>query len=233
MSDDKDQTSNNELDKDNQINNENQINNNITLFKFINIPICSNNCIDFSLIIISSSSIIFGFIACIIINNITGIGYITTGIFSSITLIVVKKMRLRATIQKSVNILKEENNELRENNDELKENVDDLEKNVDDLEENIINFKCIEKTLREDINNLKKIIGLVDNNSEDVLNELRIIIKKLSDENKKHEFLVKNQIISYLYANQDKIENYKSVLLELYKNIEWNEIVEKIKLERF
>ena len=38
-------------------------------------------------------------------------------------------------------------------------------------------------------------------------------------ENKKHEFLVKNQIISYLYQNKDKIDNFKEFLIELYKDI--------------
>jgi hypothetical protein len=51
------------------------------------------------------------------------------------------------------------------------------------------------------------------------------------EENKKHEFLVKNQIISYLYQNKDKIDNFKKFLIELYKDISWNEIVSKIKLE--
>jgi len=41
----------------------------------------------------------------------------------------------------------------------------------------------------------------------------------------------KNQIISYLYQNKDKIDNFKEFLIELYKDISWNEIVSKIKLE--
>ena len=85
--------------------------------------------------------------------------------------------------------------------------------------------------MREDINALKKIVGLVGDNSSDAINELKNILKNLSDENKKHEFLVKNQIISYLYQNKDKIDNFKEFLIELYKDISWNEIVSKIKLE--
>ena len=53
-------------------------------------------------------------------------------------------MRLRATIQKSVNILKEENEELKENNEELKENIDELEDNIDTLENT-------QKNLHEDL----------------------------------------------------------------------------------
>ena len=128
-------------------------------------------------------------------------------------------------------ILQQENDELKENNDELKENVDDLEHNVEELEENLLTFKSLEKNLREDINTLKKVVGLVGDNSSDAIKELKIILKNLSEENKKHEFLVKNQIISYLYQNKDKIDNFKEFLIELYKDISWNEIVSKIKLE--
>ena len=205
--------------------------NNIKIFNLINIPGPSNNCIDFTLIVISFSSIAFGIVSMVIINNITGIGYIGMGIFSGVSLFTVKRMRLRATIQKSVNILQQENDELKENNDELKENVGDLEHNVEELEENLLTFKSLEKNLREDINTLKKVVGLVGDNSSDAIKELKIILKNLSEENKKHEFLVKNQIISYLYQNKDKIDNFKEFLIELYKDISWNEIVSKIKLE--
>ena len=205
--------------------------NNIKIFNLINIPGPSNNCIDFTLIIVSFSSIAFGIVSIVIINNITGIGYIGMGIFSGVSLFTIKRMRLRATIQKSVNILQQENDELKENNDELKENVDDLEDNVEELEENLLTFKSLEKNLREDINTLKKVVGLVGDNSSDAIKELKTILKNLSEENKKHEFLVKNQIISYLYQNKDKIDNFKEFLIELYKDISWNEIVSKIKLE--
>lgn len=205
--------------------------NDIKVFNLINIPGPSNNCIDFTLIIVSFSSIAFGIVSMVIINNITGIGYIGMGIFSGVSLFTVKRMRLRATIQKSVNILQHENDELKENNDELKENVDDLEHNVEELEENLLTFKSLENNLREDINTLKKVVGLVGDNSSDAIKELKIILKNLSEENKKHEFLVKNQIISYLYQNKDKIDNFKEFLIELYKDISWNEIVSKIKLE--
>jgi len=205
--------------------------NNIKIFNLINIPGPSNNCIDFTLIIVSFSSIAFGIVSIVIINNITGIGYIGMGIFSGVSLFTIKRMRLRATIQKSVNILQQENDELKENNDELKDNVDDLEHNVEELEENLLTFKSLEKILREDINTLKKVVGLVGDNSSDAIKELKTILKNLSEENKKHEFLVKNQIISYLYQNKDKIDNFKEFLIELYKDISWNEIVSKIKLE--
>lgn len=205
--------------------------NDIKVFNLINIPGPSNNSIDFTLIVISFSSIAFGIVSMVIINNITGIGYIGMGIFSGVSLFTVKRMRLRATIEKSVNILQQENDELKENNDELKENVDDLEHNVEELEENLLTFKSLENNLREDINTLKKVVGLVGDNSSDAIKELKTILKNLSEENKKHEFLVKNQIISYLYQNKDKIDNFKEFLIELYKDISWNKIVSKIKLE--
>ena len=144
------------------------------------------------------------------------------GTFSTTTLCVLKRMRLRAAIAKSVNVLKEENDELKENNDILKENNIELEKNVDDLQ-------GIEDNLREDVSKLKKIIGLVGNESEDALNELKKILSSITNENKKMEFLVKNQIILYLYDNKKQIDNFKEILLELFKGQEWDEIKVKIK----
>ena len=62
-----------------------------------------------------------------------------TGTFSTISLCSIR-MRLRAALQNSVNVLKEENEELKENNEDLKENIDELEENIDSLE-NIQRFK--------------------------------------------------------------------------------------------
>ena len=79
--------------------------------------------------------------------------------------------------------------------------------------------------------NKKNYISIAKKSALIQINELKKILKNLSEENKKHEFLVKNQIISYLYQNKDKIDNCKEFLIELYKDISWNEIVSKIKLE--
>ena len=67
-------------------------------------------------------------------------------------------MRLRASMQKSVNVLKEENDELKENNEVLEKNVDELETHVDELENKIITLKNLEVELNDDINKLKKYI---------------------------------------------------------------------------
>ena len=56
-----------------------------------------------------------GIIAWFTINSITAIGYMLTGIFSGISLFSIRRMRLRAALQSSVNVLKEENDELKEN----------------------------------------------------------------------------------------------------------------------
>ena len=66
--------------------------NNNKILKLINIKGPSNNCIDLSLIIISVSSVIFGILSTALINIISGIGYIGMGIFSSITLCIIKKL---------------------------------------------------------------------------------------------------------------------------------------------
>ena len=91
--------------------------------------------------------------------------------FSGVSLFSIKRMRLRASVQKSVNVLKQENDELKENNDELKENVDELENNL-------IQLKTIETTLKEDVNALKSIVGLIGDNSQDAIEEIKIILKK-------------------------------------------------------
>lgn len=178
--------------------------------------------IDSFLIIISAISSILGVTMFFIMDSITGIGYIGTGIFSGTSLCILKRMRLRAAIAKSVNTLKQENDELKENNEVLEKNNEELEKNVDDLQ-------GIEDALREDLCKLKKIIGLIGENSEDAINDLKNILSKIDYENKKLEFLVKNQIILYLYENKRQIENFKPILLDLFKNQDWEEIKLKIK----
>ena len=76
---------------------------------------------------------------------------------------------------------------------------------------------------------LKKIIGLIGENSEDAISELKNILSKIDVENKKLEFLVKNQIILYLYENKRQIDSFKPILIDLFKNQDWEEIKQKIK----
>ena len=58
---------------------------------------------------------VFGIINMIIIDAFSGIGYFLACALALISLFAIKK-RLRATVQKSVNILKQENDELKEHN---------------------------------------------------------------------------------------------------------------------
>ena len=153
-------------------------------------------------------------------------------------------MRLRATIDKSVNVLKQENDELKENNEilqenneDLKENVGELENHVDQLENKIITLKSLEIELKDDIQNLKKLLGIVGNNSKDVIKQIKDILNNFKLQNKKHEILVKNQIITYLYLQEHEskektittYENFKDILCELYPEYSWDDIKKKIK----
>ena len=147
-------------------------------------------------------------------------------------------MRLRASMQKSVNVLKEENDELKENNEVLEINVDELETHVDELENKIITLKNLEVELNDDINKLKKLLGIVGNNSEDAIKEIKEILNRLKNENDKHGVLVKNQIITYLYTQEDNenreksitiYENFKDILCEFYPDQCWEGIINKIK----
>lgn len=133
----------------------------------------------------------FGIVSWFIIDNITGVGYILTGIFSSVSLISIKRMRLRATIQKSVNILKEENEELKENNEELKENIDELEDNIDTLENT-------QKNLHEDLIILKETIGIFGDNSDEIIDNLKSIYQNLKKENEIHANLNQNMIYLHI-----------------------------------
>ena len=196
-----------------------------TIFLVTNLLGCkspSNKIIDSFLILTSLISSILGFTMFFIIDSVTGIGYIGMGIFSGSTVCILKRMRLRAAIAKSVNTLKEENDELKENNQILEKNNEELEKNVDDLQ-------GVEDALRDDVSKLKKIIGLIGENAEDAISELKNILSKIDIENKKLEFLVKNQVILYLYENKRQIESFKPILLDLFKNQDWEEIKQKIK----
>jgi len=64
-----------------------------------------NRLTDIVLITFSISGVGFGLIAWFIIDNITAIGYILSGIFSGLSLVSLRRMRLRAALQNSVNVL--------------------------------------------------------------------------------------------------------------------------------
>ena len=204
----------------------------------------SNTCVDGTLLIISIGSGVSGAINIVLIDKFAGVGYLLACLMAFISLFSIRRMRLRASMQKSVNVLKEENDELKENNEELKENneelkenVNELEKNVDELETNVDELKNIEEKLREDIQALKELLGLVGNESNNAIEEIKQILKKLKDENERHNVLVKRQIITYLYSiegsKEDKkhkiVEKFKEILVEYFPNQKWEAILKNLK----
>ena len=176
----------------------------------------------------------FGFAALFFIDNITGVGYILCGVFSTVSLCSIKRMRLRATIQKSVNVLKEENEELKENNEELKENIDELEDNIDSLENT-------QKNLHEDLVLLKETIGIFGDNSDEIIENLKNIYKNLKNENEIHSKINENTIylhILHIIKHYDRrcqfiltsesLDKAKTTLLNAFPNLDFEELKKKI-----
>uniref|UniRef100_A0A6C0LGW0 Uncharacterized protein n=1 Tax=viral metagenome TaxID=1070528 RepID=A0A6C0LGW0_9ZZZZ len=178
--------------------------------------------------IMSIGQIIFGIISWFVNDKITSIGYVTSGIFSGTTLTLLCKMRLLKTMQQSVNVLKEENDELKENNEELKENIDDLE--------------SVSNKLSEDLKMLKETIGLLDQNADDIIENLREIYTSLKKENEIHSKLNKNmihinilQIIRHFDTSTtfslklEDLNKAKKTLLNSFPNLNYNLLLTKIK----
>ena len=162
---------------------------------------------------------------------------------AGVSLFTIKRMRLRATISKSVNVLSQENDELKENNEILQENNVELKENVDELEKNIICLKNLEINLKSDLDALKKLLGLIGKDSIDAIQEIKEILNSLKNENDRHALLVKNQILTHIYTIYDNnpeitrnddnnnILNFKDILMQLYPNMTWNSIFGKIKMK--
>ena len=193
-----------------------------------------NKITDITLIFFSFGGFGFGIIAWFVIDNITSIGYILCGLFSTISLCSLRRMRLRAALQKSVNILKEENDELKENNEELKENIDELEDNIDNLE-------TIQKNLSDDLSLLKETIGIFGENSDEIIDNLKTIYNNLKKENEVHSKINKNTIylhILHIIKHYDKrsqflltatdLEKAKSTLINAFPNLDYDELKSKI-----
>jgi FtsZ-binding cell division protein ZapB len=193
-----------------------------------------NKIIDIILFLFIISSFGFGFAAWFFIDNVTGVGYILCGVFSTVSLCSIKRMRLRATIQKSVNVLKEENQELKENNEELKENIDELEDNIDSLENT-------QKNLHEDLVLLKETIGIFGDNSDEIIENLKNIYKNLKNENEIHSKINENTIylhILHIIKHYDRrcqfvltsesLEKAKTTLLNAFPNLDFEELKGKI-----
>ena len=199
-----------------------------------NLPIVTKS-IDSFLGIVSAGELIFGVAAWFTVDKVTSIGYISGGVFSGLTLMYLRKNRLQASMQQSVNVLQEENEELKESNEELKENIDDLE--------------IVSKKLNEDLQMLKESIGLFDVNSDEVLNKFREIYKGLKKENEIHKKLNKNMIflnivqIVKMFENSnnksniknsyklsiDELISAKKALLNVFPQLDFNNLLVKIK----
>ena len=180
------------------------------------------------LIIFSIGGLGFVILAWFTISNITAIGYILSGIFSSISLFSIRRMRLRASLQSSVNVLKEENDELKENNEELQENIDELE--------------VVSKTLNDDIKMLENTIGIFGKDAEEIINNLRIIYQNLKKENEVQAKLNKNSIYLHILhiikhfdrncnftMSKENLEKAKKTLINGMPNLNFEELKKKMK----
>ena len=193
-----------------------------------------NKITDCILFVFSIGGVTFGAIAWFAISSITAIGYIMSGIFSSITLVSIRRTRLRAALQNAVHVLKVETDALKENNDELQENIDELEENIDSLE-------IISKNLHDDLTLLKETIGIFGDNSDEIILNLREIYKNLKIENEIHSTINKNTIylhILHIIKHFDKksqfiltasdLEKAKITLLNAFPNLDYESLKKKI-----
>lgn len=206
----------------------------------INTNTC-NKITDFTLIIFSFGGFTFGIISWFIIDNITAIGYILSAIFSFISFLTIRRMRLRAALEKSVNVLKKENDELKENNEELKDNIDDLEDNNEELKENINDLQTVRNKLNEDLISLKETIGVFGDNSDEIINNLTTVYNNLKSQNEIHANINKNTIYLHILnvikhydvnsdfvLSQDELENAKETLLMSFPNLNYEQLKAKI-----
>ena len=134
---------------------------------------------DISLLLISISSIGCGVFQYSIDETFAGVGYLSSGFFSGMTLFTVRRMRLRASLQSSVNVLKDENEELKESNDKLTENLTELH--------------SLKENLDKDLTLLKNVTGIIGENADDLMDNLREIHDKLEIENNRHTLLINSQ----------------------------------------
>lgn len=193
-----------------------------------------NRITDMILIIFTMGGLGFGAVAWFVIDNITAIGYILCGVFSGASLFLTRRMRLQASLQSSVNVLKEENDELKENNDELKENIGELEGNIDELE-------VVTKTLNDDIEMFKKTIGVFGENADEIINKLKEIYQDLKKENKVQIDINKNTIYLHILhiikhfdkncnftMSKENLEKAKKTLLNAFPNLDYESLQNKI-----
>ncbi len=223
-------------------NTENKVKNNntpsITIYSIMSGSVFKSNACnritDMILIVFTVGGLGFGVVAWFVIDNITAIGYILSGIFSGTSLFLNKRIRLQASLQKSVNVFKEENDELKENNNELKENIDELEENIDELE-------VVTKTLNDDIEMFKNTIGIFGDNAEEIINKLKEVYQDLKKENEIQININKNTIYLHILhiikhfdkncnftMSKDNLEKAKKTLLNAFPNLDYESLQNKI-----
>lgn len=212
--------------------NENKNESKFSMNKFIFISSFSSMCsltnacdktIDTFLSFVSLSSLAFGIFQYFTDDTLTAIGYVSSGIFSGATLVTLRRMRLRASLASSVDVLKDENEELKESNDKLAENVTDLEE--------------LKEALDIDLKILKETIGIVGENSDALMNNLKELHSKLQSENEMHSRLLKTQthlqLINIFYQfskshslklNKNEILLAKEHILNIFHDKSWDDI---------
>lgn len=207
-----------------------QLTSNIITTSLSNNNIISNYCskvTDLALLLISLGGIGVGISQYLIDEELTGVGFTGMGIFAGISLFTIRRMRLRAALQKSVNVLQQENDELKEHNDRLAGTVTDLEN--------------IKVTMNDDLKLLKETIGLADENADELIEKLRSIHNKLKNENDRHSLLVKSQaslqimnIFNHfdqdhnLVLDEKELKYAKESILMVLPNLEWQDVKNKI-----
>ena len=191
-------------------------------------PNPSSHCVDTTLGLISVSSTIFGIASIALVDTLTGVGYIGAGVFAGVSLVTVRKMRLRASVQKSVNVMAQENDELKENNDTLQESNEVLQESNEELKENVDTLEQQVTNLRDIEVNMKKLLGLVGEKSDDAIKEVTDILNRLNTENERHSLLVKKQILLHIYSDPDNTLPFKDILLQMFPNLEWDEILRRV-----
>ena len=190
-----------------------------------------NRITDIILIMFAIGGFSFGAISWFVIDNITAMGYMLTGIFSGISLCSIRRMRLRASLQTSVNTLKEENEELKEHNDDLKENIGELE--------------VISKTLTNDLTILKETIGIFGENSDEIIEKLREVYNNLKYENKLQSSINENSVYLHILdiirhydkdsefiLTAENLDNARHVLINAFPNLDYESLKKKLKNNR-
>ncbi len=191
------------------------------------ITITYYNIMNLILSILSISSSIIGIINIKNNEKIISIGYILTSILSFVLIYKNNEIRIIKNIQSSFNTLRLENNELKESNKELSKTIE--------------NLKCIEKNIKEDIQILKSTIGIVEENADEMISNLKKIHEKLKKENNRHELLIKSQTslqLMYIFHHFDKNNNLaldeielqqaKQSILNILPNLKWDHITSQI-----